>query len=77
MIGRMIIANRKGFDWRVMEDEYGKDLVLRYKETDLHINIINNIAAKISDGKPLNTRFVFEGLIRDIDQFFIPVMHKT
>ncbi|MCH2205938.1 MAG: DUF3806 domain-containing protein [Lentisphaerales bacterium] len=77
MLGRMIISNRKGFDWWVMEDKLGKDIVLRYKETDLFINITNHIAAKVSDGKPINIRFDFEGLIRDIDQFFIPTMNKA
>lgn len=77
ILGRMLITYRKGFDWWIIEDEIGQDIVLRYKETDFYINVIGHIARELEEGRYLNIHQSFAGLVKDIDQFFIPVMNKA
>ncbi len=77
VLGRMLITNRKGFDWWVMEDGVGQDIVLRYKETDFYINVIGHIASQIQNGRYINIQNSFVGLVKDIDQFFVPTLNKA
>ena len=38
--GRILAKNIEGLDWWAVEDDYGRDIVIRYRETSLIFNVI-------------------------------------
>ena len=40
VLGRVLVTNQYGLDWWVVDDEYGRDVVLRFENTSLIFNVI-------------------------------------
>lgn len=60
--GKVFISTRTDFDWWMVEDEYGRDPTLRYKQTSLLLFPKTMISKRIEDGKAVNVTEMFEGL---------------
>jgi hypothetical protein len=60
--GKVFVSTRSDFDWCMVEDEYGRDPALRYKQTTLLLFPKTMISKRIEDGKAVNVTEMFEGL---------------
>ncbi len=60
--GKVFIENQENYDWWMVEDEYGRDPAIRYKETTLLLFPQTMISKRVEDGKPVNIRAIYEGL---------------
>ncbi|MBL8484865.1 MAG: DUF3806 domain-containing protein [Rhodocyclaceae bacterium] len=64
-----VFANEKGLRWVIVEDEYGRDPALRYKETSNLVFPLTMIAKRIEEGKAIDVQAIFEGVSDYIEQF--------
>lgn len=62
VFGKVFIENHEHYDWWMVEDEYGRDPAVRYKETTLLIFPQTMISKRVEDGEPVNVRDLYEGL---------------
>lgn len=64
--GKVFVENHENFDWWMVEDEYGRDPAIRYKETTLLVFPQTMISKRVEDGEPVDVRAIYEGLERDV-----------
>ena len=58
-LGRVMARNIDGLDWWIVEDEYGRDPCLRYRETTLRLNPITMISRRIERGERVDVRSLY------------------
>ncbi len=68
VFGKMFVENTPDYDWWVVEDEYGKDVCLRYKETSLMIFPQTMISKRIEDSEELEITEFYKMLKQDLEQ---------
>ncbi|MGI1679210.1 MAG: DUF3806 domain-containing protein [Cellvibrionaceae bacterium] len=68
VFGKMFIENTPDYDWWIVEDEYGKDACLRYKETILIIFPQTMISKRVEDGEELDVKEFYNMLKEDLEQ---------
>jgi len=61
--GRVMATNEEGMDWWVVVDDYGRDLVIRYRETSLQLDAMHMIGKRLEDGVRVDVRELYEGLM--------------
>ncbi len=61
--GRVFLAEAADFDWAMVEDEYGRDPALRYRETDLLVFPLTMISKRVEDGEAPDLGDLFQGLL--------------
>jgi hypothetical protein len=64
-----IFANETGLRWVIVEDEYGRDPALRYKETSNLVFPLTMVSKRIEDGKSVDIQAIFDGVSDHIEQF--------
>ena len=69
IFGRIIMTFKDGFDWWYIEDEYGKDLVLRFNEGYNRINAMDMIGYKVIDGEDVDIEYILKEVVKYIEQF--------
>lgn len=62
VFGKVFVNETPGYDWWIVEDEYGKDACVRYKETTLLTFPKTMISKRIEDGEEINVQTLFTGL---------------
>ena len=60
--GKIFIANTPHYDWWMVEDEYGRDPALRYRQTTLLAFPQTMISKRVEDGEDLDVHSLFDGL---------------
>jgi hypothetical protein len=50
----------------MVEDEYGRDPAIRYKETSLLVFPMTMISKRVEDGEELNVIELFDGLAKQL-----------
>ena len=65
--GKVFVENHEGYDWWMVEDEYGRDPAIRYKETTLLIFPQTMISKRIEDGKVVDIHAMYEGLQEHVE----------
>ena len=68
VFGKVFVNETPGYDWWVIEDEYGKDACVRYKETSLLIFPQTMLSKRIEDGEQVNVLELFNGLKQDLER---------
>lgn len=68
VFGRTSIENTSCYDWWVVEDEYGQDACIRYKETSLLIFPQTMISKRIEDGEEIDIPTFYMTLKKDLEQ---------
>lgn len=61
--GGVIIANNEGFDWWVVNDEFGEEYVVRYGETSFQLNVMNIFLKRFADGIDVCVTDFYESLL--------------
>jgi hypothetical protein len=60
--GKVFIGTQENYDWWMVEDEYGRDPAIRYKQTTLLLFPKTMISKRIEDGEQVDVVEIFEGL---------------
>jgi Domain of unknown function (DUF3806) len=65
--GKVFIDNHENYDWWIVEDEYGRDPAIRYKETTLLLFPQTMISRRVEEGKAVNVQAIYEGLEQHVE----------
>lgn len=68
VLGQVFLHAHSGFDWWMVEDEYGRDPALRYKETSLLLFPLTMLSKRIEDGEELDLVELFHGLSERVSE---------
>jgi len=68
VFGKVFVNATANYDWWVMEDEYGKDVCIRYKETSLLIFPQTMLSKRIEDDDVLNVIDLFNDIRQELDR---------
>lgn len=68
VFGKVFVNETPSYDWWVIEDEYGKDACIRYKETNLLIFPQTMLSKRIEDGENPDVIALFHGLKQDLER---------
>ena len=68
VFGRVFVNETQDYDWWVVEDEYGKDACVRYKETTLLIFPQTMLSKRIEDGEQVDVAELFSGLRKELER---------
>ena len=70
VFGKVFVNETPDYDWWVVEDEYGKDACVRYKETTLLIFPQTMLSKRIEDGVKVDVAELFFGLRQDLERIY-------
>jgi hypothetical protein len=62
--GRTFVNEHEGYDWCMVEDEYGRDPAIRYQQSTLLAFPRTMLSKRIENGEPLDVTDLFDGLSR-------------
>jgi hypothetical protein len=68
VFGKVFVNETQDYDWWVVEDDYGKDACIRYKETSLLIFPQTMLSKRIEDGETVNVSELFYGLRAQLER---------
>ena len=63
LLGQIIISNNEGYDWWMIDDEYGRDPTIRYLQTSLSLNVQTMISKRIEDGETVSMDELYNGVL--------------
>ena len=64
--GRTFLNEFPDYDWWMVEDEYGRDPAIRYKETTLLVFPMTMISKRVEDGEHIDVNELFDGLAKQV-----------
>ena len=62
--GRVFLTENAGYDWWMVEDEYGRDPAIRYQRSALLAYPRTMLSKRIEDGEPVDVIDLLDGLAR-------------
>lgn len=68
VFGKVFVNETEDYDWWVIEDEYGKDACVRYKETSLLIFPQTMLSKRIEDGTELDVTDLFNCIRQELER---------
>ena len=69
--GKIFVENNPGYDWWMVEDEYGRDPCVRYKETTLLSFPQTMLSKRIEDGEALDVADLYAGVVDMLEKIRI------
>jgi len=66
--GRTFLNEFPDYDWWMVEDEYGRDPAIRYKETTLLVFPMTMISKRVEDGEHIDIDELFDGLAKQLSE---------
>jgi len=66
--GRVLASNEEGMDWWVVVDDFGRDIVIRYKDTTLQLDAMHMIGKRLEDGIQVDVRELYDGLMEKVKE---------
>lgn len=68
VFGKVFVNATPGWDWWVVEDEYGKDACVRYRHTTLLAFPQTMISKRVEDGEEVAVAALYAGLTRQLEE---------
>ena len=66
--GKVFVNANPGYDWWMVEDEYGRDPAIRYEQSSLLSFPKTMISKRIEDGETVDILELYEGLVSRLSQ---------
>jgi hypothetical protein len=66
--GKVFIENNEHYDWWMVEDEYGRDPAIRYKETTLLVFPQTMISKRVEAGEAVDVRVMYDRLCKQLEE---------
>ena len=63
VLGRVLAHNVDGLDWWIVDDEYGRDSVIRYGETTLQFNVLHLLGKRLSSGESVDAKSMYQWVV--------------
>ena len=60
--GKVFVNQSPGYDWWMVEDDYGRDPTIRYKETTLMVFPQTIISKRVEDGEEIDVKKMYYSL---------------
>jgi Domain of unknown function (DUF3806) len=76
-LGRVLANNVPGLDWAIIEDEYGRDPTIQYKDTSLVFNVQTMISKRIEDGEDVNVQALYDFVLKILAEKGVSVGKPT
>ena len=61
--GKVFVNQNENYDWWMVEDEYGRDPSIQYKETSIRVFPQTMISKRVEDDQTVNVREMYDGLL--------------
>lgn len=65
-LGKIFVENHQGYDWWMVEDEYGRDVCVRYRDTSLLFFPQTMISKRVERGEKVNVQSIYEWLVNEL-----------
>ena len=65
--GKVFVENNQNYDWWMVEDEYGRDPCVRYRQTSLMTFPQTMLSKRVEDREEVDVADLYSGLIRQLD----------
>jgi hypothetical protein len=65
--GRVFINHNPDYHWWMLEDEYGRDPVVRLKETGLMVSPNTMLLRRVEDGEEFEVVGLYEDMLEDLE----------
>jgi hypothetical protein len=66
--GKIFVDHNAGYDWWMVEDEYGRDAAIRWGETSLLVFAETMISKRVEDGEEVDVAELYEGLKSELER---------
>lgn len=66
--GKVFVNAHDDYDWWMVEDEYGRDPAIRYRDTTLLVFPQTMISKRVEDGQSVAVQAMYEGLGEQLAQ---------
>lgn len=66
--GKIFVNNNEDYDWWMVEDEFGRDVCIRYKETSLLAFPQTMLSKRIEDREQFQVDELYEDLVEQLEQ---------
>lgn len=66
--GRVLANNNPDLDWWIVEDEFGRDTTIRYKNTSLRFNVIHMIKKRLMEGVMVNLNDMYRWIMNSLHE---------
>lgn len=67
VFAKVFVNETPNYDWWIVEDEYGKDACLRFKETSLLIFPLTILSKRIEDGEKFDVSELLHALRKNLE----------
>jgi hypothetical protein len=67
-LGKVFVAENRGYDWWMVEDEYGRDPAIRYERSSLLTYPRTMISKRIEDGESVDVADLYDRLLTRLEQ---------
>jgi hypothetical protein len=64
--GKVFVNQNDNYDWWMVEDEYGRDPSIQYKETSIRVFPQTMISKRVEDGHTVNVSEMYRGLLEQL-----------
>lgn len=61
--GGVIASNEEGMDWWVVVDQFGRDVVIRYRQTSIQLDALHMIGKRLEIGEKVDVRELYDSLM--------------
>ena len=68
LLGKVFVENNEHYDWWMVEDDYGRDPAIRYKETTLLAFPQTMISKRVENGESVDVQGLYEGLCTRLEE---------
>lgn len=65
-LGKIFVENHDGYDWWMVEDEYGRDVCVRYRDTSLLFFPQTMISKRVEAGEKVDVASIYEWLVNEL-----------
>lgn len=66
--GRVMASNEEGLDWWVVVDQYGREIVIRYRETSIQLDALHLIGKRLEDGEQVDVGALYDGIMTMVNE---------
>ena len=68
IIGYVLTNSNNTLNWSIVEDEYGVDPTVRYKDSTLIFNVLTMVSKRIEDGEHIDVKSLYDFILSKVNE---------
>ena len=68
VIGYVLTNSNNTLNWSIVEDEYGVDPTVRYKDSTLIFNVLTMVSKRIEDGEHIDVKSLYDFILSKVNE---------